>query len=97
VKVTEYHPAFVESSEIWQGEIKSLPELVKIKFIERWICEPNFYRLSLSRNPHGTPNYHLLMAEFDRGKVWWVVAKLEGEDLAPFSGLPNWHAPEKGK
>ena len=97
MKVSQYHPAYVEGCELWQGEVRNLPDLVGIKFIERWIMEPNFYRLSLNRNPQGAPNHHLLMAEFDGGKVWWVIAKLEGEDLAPFSGLPNWHAPEKGK
>jgi len=95
LKVTEHHPAYVEGFPRWQGEVKSLLELVNIKFIERWVMQPNFYRLSLSRNPHGTSNYHLLMAEFDGGKVWWVVAKLEGEDLSPFSGLPSWQAPPK--
>jgi hypothetical protein len=97
VKVTEHHPAYVEGFKTWQGEVKSLPELVGLKFIERWVFEPRFYRFSLSRNTHGTSTHHLLMAEFDRGKVWWVVARLEGEDFAPFAGLPEWHAPEKGK
>ena len=37
----------------------------------------------------GDTRHHLLLAEFEHGRRWYVIAYLEGEDLDPFAGLSN--------
>jgi hypothetical protein len=96
IKVTQYYPSFFEGFNAWSGEVGTLEELLAIGFIARWTEMPEFYRFSLHRHyvpqdhfgPNDPPeNISLLMAELKGGREWWVVAKLEGEDLNAFGRL----------
>jgi hypothetical protein len=48
---------------------------------ERGLCDPQT----------GLPGHHLLLAEFEHGRLCYVIAYLEGEDLDPFAGLSNFN------
>jgi len=98
IKVSQYRPAFFEGFDNWEGEVGTLEELLDVGFIARWKDAPGFYRFSLQRHyvsrdyfARGDPpeSISLLMAELREGREWWVVAKLEGEDLAAFAALPE--------
>ena len=98
IKVTQHHPAFFEGFDNWTGEVTTLEELLALEFIARWREAPEFYRFSLQRDyvsrdyfaPGDPPQtISLLIAEVKEGREWWVVAKLEGEDLYAFGRLPE--------
>jgi hypothetical protein len=96
VKVIQHIPSSFEGFEPENHEVKNERELLALPFIARWKENPKFHCFSLDRNywpPKGTLGepVHLLMAEFDQGYEWWVVAKLTGEDGLEFAGLPDWH------
>jgi hypothetical protein len=98
IKVNQYRPNFFEGFDNWSGEVETLEGLLEVAFIARWKDAPEFYRFSLHRNycprDHFAPgdppaSISLLLAELKEGREWWVVAKLEGEDLSPFGRLPE--------
>ena len=84
MKVTQHRPAFFEGFENEVIEVNTKEELLNIKFIKNFSEQPNFYRYSITDN--------CLMAEFENGKKWWVVAHLEDFDSLD---LPKWQPPEE--
>jgi hypothetical protein len=93
MKVSQHYPTFFEGFPVVEAEVGTLLELVGLDFIAAWPLKPGFYRFSLERN--AAPDYHLLLAEFEEGRKWYVVARLEGEDLYPFRVLPPFDPPTK--
>lgn len=92
MKVTQYFPAFFEGFDKTETEVSTLRELLALDFIAHSTRLDGFYRFSLSRNTEN--DFHLLLAEFDAGRRWHVIARLEGKDLDPFRGLPNFDPPK---
>jgi len=98
MKVRQYRPAFFEGFENWEGQVNSWPELVALKWVENFALQPKFRQFSLHRHyydePDGVVSWHHLMAEYDDGREWWIVANLIGtkEELEAFNALPNWRA-----
>jgi hypothetical protein len=92
VKVTEYVPAFIELDvPRFCGEVESLEQLTRLKWMERWWAAPGFYQFSRTLD-HG--DTYLLLAEFDGGKHYHVVARLEGTDVEEKTrALPLWKGP----
>jgi hypothetical protein len=85
--ITQYFPDFCEGFEKHTATVKSVEDLDRIEWIRSWRRDPAFYRFSLSlkRGDGGRP---LLMAEFDGGKIWYVVGRLS----EPLEGLSMWVA-----
>jgi hypothetical protein len=78
-----------------EGEAKNTGELVRLPFVWDWPLLGGFARFSLER--HFRSDTHLLMAEFDNGQKWFVVAYLQGpeEELGNFNILPGFDASSK--
>ena len=89
MKVRQHIPNFFSGFEPQEAEVDSLEELQALEFIQRWTIEPSFYRFSIERNYHPETQTHLLMAEMDQGKKWWVVAYLSGA-ADRLEHLPEW-------
>jgi len=81
IKFRRHVPNFVE--------LDKMPEIQEFDFVDsmlndEWIggfrkIPNNFYRFSISG--------HYLMAEYDNGKVWWVVGYVVEGDV---TSLPDW-------
>ena len=82
--VTQYRPAYFEGFENEEHDVSTLEELLALPFVKNFAEGPPneaFHQFSLDDNR--------LMAEYKRGKIWWVVAFLD--DPAPIrGGLPKW-------
>jgi hypothetical protein len=89
MKVLQYIPAFIEISAPFAGEVQSLAELTGLDFVARFWREPGFYQFS--KTPAAEGDDYLLMAEFEEGARWYVVARLSGADVEVRTGvLPLW-------
>jgi hypothetical protein len=94
MKIRQYRPAFFEGFENYEGEVNSVAELGALEFLQGIQSDPDFHRFSLDRYywaPTGSEPIHMLMAETHGGSKWWTMAKLQGNDLEPFSQLPEWN------
>ena len=69
MKVIQHRPSFVDGFTNELVYVDSKEELLDIEFVKGFRDMPDFYRFSISDN--------LLMAEYENGKKWWVVAYLE--------------------
>ncbi len=96
MKVRQHIPASWDSAlREAVAEVNSMEELLALEFVQRWTTDPSFYRFSASIETYTDNNCHLLMAEMDEGKKWWVVAYLTGPtDL--IEHLPKWTG-DKGR
>ena len=93
MKVRQHIPTFFSGFDQQEAEVNTLEELQALEFVQRWTTLPGFDRFSVELN-YGAPEVpcHLLMAEFNEGKKWWVVAYLSGQtDLVQH--LPEWRPP----
>jgi len=98
--VRQYRPTFFEGFENWEGQVNSWPELVALKWVENFATQPKFHRFSLHRHYYDEPdekNWHHLMAEYNEGREWWIVANLIGTDseLEALRILPEWEPKEE--
>lgn len=79
--------------EIWPGEVipvaqfSTTDELLAVPFVANYVTYANFHRFSVSRD-----SQPLLMAEYEDGKVWYVVGYLDSLDGV---NLPTWHSPTR--
>jgi hypothetical protein len=93
VNVTQHIPTFIEGDAA-TAEVHTLAGLLALPWIERWLFQPDFYRPALIRRNGLGPD--LLIAEFEGGAHWYVIAYLYGEDVARLTvGLPEWEEPKK--
>lgn len=83
----QYRPAFFEGFENIEGVADDTDELLATNFIARWGEHPGFHRFSLSHENQEPP--FNLMAEYNEGKEWWVVALLWPEHNNELT-LPDW-------
>jgi hypothetical protein len=98
MKVTEYVPSFIELDvPRFEGELKGgLGQLTGLPFMERWWAAPGFYQFVRTLNPALPEESYLLLAEFEGGKRYYVVARLEGTDVELATrALPRWKGPVK--
>ena len=68
-----------------------------IDWIKNFSNRDNFHRFSISRSEKiydGTFQHHL-MAEYDNGYEWWVVAFIRDDDISGINDLPEWEAKDK--
>lgn len=77
---TQHRPAYFSGFENEESKFNSLEELLNIQWIKNWKDHDNFHRFSIS-------DYDL-MAEFNEGKEWWVIAYLD--DISTLKDLPIW-------
>ena len=110
MKVRQHIPGFVDNDPVIT-EVDSATQLLALPFVQNWkhgppfLSDKGFHRFSVHRNYWGnteqdpkTQQIHLLLAEFDQGYQWWVVANLTGSDsLDVLRDLPDWEAKEKPK
>jgi hypothetical protein len=96
MKIRQHLPSFCEGFEVYQGEFETPAELLKLPFLARVDSMPDFYRLVVHRH-YSDDDTHLLMAELEEGRVWYVLAWLQGPDLEALSGLPDWEPPPEGE
>ncbi len=87
IRARQHIPSFVDGYEPEEAEAASLDELLRVSWISRWM-KPGmgsgqaFFRWSLA-------DPDTLMAEYDEGRHWWVVAFLSSDE--PIQ-LPKWEA-----
>lgn len=84
----QYRPSFFEGFENEEGEVETVVELLRLPWVDKWARGPQFHRFSHSRDDE-YPTNGKLIAEFDDGYIWWVVAKV-WDDGIELCGLPDW-------
>lgn len=98
MKVKRHFPASFR--DFAEGEIidfdinPDVNELLGLEFIKsvNTVDDASFYRFSLGNL--GYSKFPItLMAEYDGGKKWYVIARLEHM----IDGLPEWHPKEVGQ
>ena len=91
MKALRYRPSFFTG---WEDEIvyfNTLEELINTSWVISFSNHPNFYRFSIDRKYAPSSNINL-MAEYDNGRNWYVVAIISEYDLELLKGLPEWVA-----
>lgn len=73
------------------AEVADAEALLALPWVQRWSQGPGFYRFSESPGETMDFETRLLMAEFDEGRKWWVVAYLRGDR----TNLPVWEEPTR--
>lgn len=93
--ITQYRPAFFDGFENEVNEFNSVEELLRIPWVKQFSNGEvkNFHRYSVSmpNKKWGESKCHL-MAEYDNGAVWWVVGKMDENEI--IEELPKWEAPK---
>lgn len=91
MKAKRYRPDFFEG---WEDEVicfNTLEELINTSWVTSFSNHPNFYRFSISRKYAPSKSIYL-MAEYDNGRKWYVVAIISEYDLELLKDLPEWVA-----
>lgn len=86
INVKQHIPPFCDGFNPIEHEISNLKDLLDLDFVKQFKEQnlgSDFYKYSLD---HFIGNTYLLMAEYDSGKKWFVVAYLDNF----ISGLPKW-------
>jgi hypothetical protein len=100
IKYRQHRPTFFEGFENLEGEVANLEELLKLEFITNFTQTPGFHRFSRGTEVD-SPEHHgilcTLMAEYQGGYEWWVVAYLWPGTAEELAGLPRWEAKYKDK
>lgn len=85
--VKRYYPAFYDDSyERTEHEVRSKEELLALPFVRDWASDAGFTGWWLGSEGH-------LMAVFDAGRAWYVVATLhpsKDECLEGWFDRPPW-------
>lgn len=99
MKAEQYRPSYFSGFEQEQNHFDNTEQLLNIEWIKKFACRNNFHKFSLSRDSDkydGKPQ-HTLMAEYNNGFEWWVVAFIGDEDISGISDMPEWVAKDKSK
>lgn len=91
MKIRQHIPGFVTGVEPDEADVETLAELLALPWVKQYetrVFKASFHRWSAAFNSGA--DYHL-MAEYNGGTAWWVVAYMEGGD----PGLPKWQAMER--
>lgn len=81
-KIHKYFPGFVDRPTPREDEFETLDQLLNIDWVKTWADRKDFYRFSLDCSP----GENILMAEYNGGKVWWVVGFIDNY----IEGLLDW-------
>ena len=90
--IKQYRPGFFTGYENEVKSFNSLEELFAIEFVNNFTKnpinepDPRFHKFSKSTPSEDTT---ILMAEYEEGKVWWVVGYLSDADEI-VKELPLW-------
>jgi hypothetical protein len=84
MKATQHVPNYIDCDP-YTAEVATLEELLALEWVSFWKESPNdgeeFHKYSQSKVDDGC----YLMAEYNKGKSWWVVGYID-EQL----DLPEW-------
>jgi hypothetical protein len=83
VEVRQHIPNFCSGADPQTMRVESWQEVRRLDWVDLWSKDPGFHRYSVDRHCYPRP---LLMAEFNGGREWYVLAYLS-EDLRE---LPAW-------
>lgn len=100
-QIKQYRPAFFTGFENEVKEFNSLEELLAVDNFKKLPAnissnkelDPRFHQFSISTLSGEFP--HILMAEYEGGKVWWVVGYINENEIV--KQLPSWAAKEKNE
>lgn len=82
------------ASYLEEGSPLNLEELTLLPWVKKFWVLPGFHQFV--RTPSG-PGCYLLLAEYDGGRHYMVVALLEGSEVDQLTrALPLWKGPVKG-
>lgn len=86
-----YTPTFVDDPIPSHVEFNNKEELFNIDWVKNFAKRENFHRFSMSRQKGDWPRkpQHSLMAEYDNGYEWWVVAHIRDKDISAIDDIPN--------
>jgi hypothetical protein len=94
IHVKQYRPAFFEGFTDQEANVRTPEELLALEWVSNFMrgSAEKFYRFSISHPYTEYPTYHNLMAEYDEGRRWLVVANLSGDPEEDFfKYFPTWH------
>jgi hypothetical protein len=99
MKAEQYRPNFFSGFEQEQNNFDNTQKLLNIEWVKSFSNHDNFHRFSLSRdeNKYGGKPQHSLMAEYNNGFEWWVVAMIRDENISGIDDIPEWEAKYKDK
>jgi len=91
MKIIQYRPAYFEGYKNEENKFNSIDELLNIPWIKSFSKYDDFYQFSLERDKDGFYNFqHSLMAEFKKGKEWWVVGNINEKDIHLLDKMIEW-------
>ena len=87
----QHRPAYFEGFENQEGDVPDFEQLLKMEFVNNFGLDPKFHRYSIGSSIE-TPRGEMstLMAEYNEGKKWLVVAYLWPQDEDELEALPKW-------
>jgi len=84
-ELKQHIPPFFDGFEPKLERIETAADLDGVDWLQSWRRHPDFYRFSVSRE---AGRMKLLMAEFEKGRKWYVVGILSND----LPDLPAWVA-----
>ena len=87
IHVRQHLPNFVDIDRQADTDVKRIDDVLAIPWIASWAHDPGFHRYSVSVDH----DRHLLMAEYDEGRHWHVIAYLTSSERDFAMTLPEWH------
>ena len=95
MKAEQYRPNFFSGFEKKENYFSNTKELLNIEWIKDFSNHNNFHTFSLNRDK--TMNNHTLMAEYDNGCKWYVVAFIKEKNIKDLNDLIEWKPKKKKK
>jgi len=95
MKVEQHIPNFCDEFKLAQSYFTNTKELLNIKWIKSFASDKNFYRFSIHRDvsemlDKSDKPQHTLMAEYENGLTWWVIAFIRNKNISGINDLPEW-------
>ena len=92
MEAEQYRPNFFSGFEQEKNHFNNSNELLNIDWIKNFAKNDNFHRFSIKRDKHAGKPQHVLVAEYDNGFRWWVVALIRDKDISRIDDVPEWEA-----
>lgn len=91
MKIVQHIPSFFDGWEPLEAQVSDWGAIIALPWIEQTTTLPGWSHWSLTRCYGGWPDKHLLVAEFDQGQKWYVIAKIVAnlEELKGLAILPE--------
>ena len=90
MEIKQHRPNYFSGFDTEIVKFDTVDELKEIGFVKNFSdnLDGKFHQYSLSE--YYTEDTHLLMAEYNKGKTWWVVGYIKGKDIDSIVGkLPK--------